>query len=521
MSGIFGTMNIANSGMRAMQESVNTTSNNIANAHTEGYARKRVTLVTNTPMHLPGVGEISTGVRTDGVMRIRDVFTDRQVRLENGRFETFSARNSIYDQLEIVFNEPSQTGISASMQEMWNSWQELGKTPESLTARTIVIEQSTTLADRFNHTAVQLEGLQNETLFQVSQSVFEVNTRLEQLKAVDKQIMEAVNREMTPNDLLDQRDLLLDQLSGFLTYSVKDQSDGGISLKLDGQEVLYKTAPPTFSVVQSVREIEDEDGVNKIEIQIAVNGDTNQLRTLSVPLDQTGHIQGWKAGTLLSSNLHAPSEASLTEAAFTMVVAGEGRIHGLQTMMTEVGQSIDKLDTLASGMAELINTVHSNEGEHPNFFVSGSGGKIRAATIRVNPDLKDHPQDIIAGKTADGPEGDGSRALAIARLRDVSLNAAGYSKDTFSFSSQSGDTSDARYRSMIAELGVSSAYSRNMAENETSLLNQLHQRRESVMGVSVDEEISALIKFQNGYQANARVMSTLVSMLDTLISMAR
>jgi flagellar hook-associated protein 1 FlgK len=172
-------------------------------------------------------------------------------------------------------------------------------------------------------------------------------------------------------------------------------------------------------------------------------------------------------------------------------------------------------------MAELINTVHSNEGEHPNFFVSGSGGKIRAATIRVNPDLKDHPQDIIAGKTADGPEGDGSRALAIARLRDVSLNAAGYSKDTFSFSSQSGDTSDARYRSMIAELGVSSAYSRNMAENETSLLNQLHQRRESVMGVSVDEEISALIKFQNGYQANARVMSTLVSMLDTLISMAR
>lgn len=520
MSGIFGTMNIANSGLQAMQSAVNTTSNNISNAQTEGYSRKRVDLVTNTPQHLVGIGEISTGVKIEGVTRIRDVFTDRQVRLETGRFNTFESQNGVYDRLEIIFNEPSETGISDAMQEMWNAWQELSKTPESITARTIVVEQSTTMADRFSHTASQLQDLKSETLFQVSQNTFEINTKLEQLTAVDEQIKAAVTREMVPNDLMDQRDLLLDQLSAFVTFSKTDLADGGIQLSIGGQPVMGKNiATPSFSTVQSVETFEGEGGMPWVKVAVAMKGDVNTIEILEAPLSDGIDLNTWKAGSMIVPS----AKTAENPTGFTVVKTGDGSVNGLQSMLSEVDDYTEKIDALASGMAALINKVHSNDGEGMAFFVGQADGQITAASIRVNSDLRDKPELIAAGKSgaADAPIGDGSRALAIAALRDVSLNAADYDAATMTFKTTTGDTADARYRATIAGLGVDAAYSRTMADNETSLLNQLHQRRESVMGVSIDEEISALVKFQTGYQANARVMTTLTSMLDTLINMVR
>lgn len=520
MSGIFGTMNIANSGLQAMQSAVNTTSNNISNAQTEGYSRKRVNLVTNTPQHLAGIGEISTGVKIEGVTRIRDVFTDRQVRLETGRFNTFESQNGVYDRLEIIFNEPSETGISDAMQEMWNAWQELSKTPESITARTIVVEQSTTMADRFSHTASQLQDLKSETLFQVSQNTFEINTKLEQLVAVDEQIKAAVTREMVPNDLMDQRDLLLDQLSAFVAFSTTDLADGGIRLSIGGQTVMDNNTPtPSFSTVQSVETYISSDNRSMTKIGIAINGDVNNLSTIDIPQVDAGDLTNWKAGSVIASTAQ-PAE---NLADFTVIKTGDGSVLGLQSMLAEVDDYTQKIDALASGMAALINKVHSGDGQSMAFFVGQDDSPVTAASIRVNPDLKANPQWINTGQLFDGegPVGDGSRALAIAALRDVSLNAADYDATTMTYKTTTGDTADARYRATIAGLGVDAAYSRTMADNETSLLNQLHQRRESVMGVSIDEEISALVKFQTGYQANARVMTTLTSMLDTLINMVR
>lgn len=523
MSGIFGTMNIANSGLQAMQSAVNTTSNNISNAQTEGYSRKRVNLVTNTPLHLTGIGEISTGVRIDGVTRIRDVFTDRQVRTETARLNSFEAQNTVYDQLEIIFNEPSDTGISDAMESMWNAWQELSKTPESVTARTIVLEQSTTMANRFNHTASQLDSLRAETLFQVNQSTFEINAKLEQLTAVDAQIQSAVNREMVPNDLLDQRDLLLDQLSAYLNFSTEEFADGGIQITIDGQPMLEQSPAPRFSVVQSIEAFEDNDtGAAMKRIGIAQSGDSNNIMVIEIPADEAGDLSDWKPGAVLTSKTASPEAL----ADFSVIKTGEGKVSGLQSMLTELDQYTEKLDALASGMAALINTVHSNDSDNNwnAFFTSRHNDDvITAASIQVNSDLKEAPELIAAGKlqAGTGPDGDGSRALAIASLRDVSLKASDFNPDTMRFEAATGESSDARYRATVAGLGVDAAYSRTMAENETSLLNQLHQRRESVMGVSIDEEISALVKFQNGYQANARVMTTLTNMLDTLINMVR
>jgi flagellar hook-associated protein 1 FlgK len=256
-----------------------------------------------------------------------------------------------------------------------------------------------------------------------------------------------------------------------------------------------------------------------VKVAVAMKGDVNTIEILEAPLSDGIDLNTWKAGSMIVPS----AKTAENPTGFTVVKTGDGSVNGLQSMLSEVDDYTEKIDALASGMAALINKVHSNDGEGMAFFVGQADGQITAASIRVNSDLRDKPELIAAGKSgaADAPIGDGSRALAIAALRDVSLNAADYDAATMTFKTTTGDTADARYRATIAGLGVDAAYSRTMADNETSLLNQLHQRRESVMGVSIDEEISALVKFQTGYQANARVMTTLTSMLDTLINMVR
>ncbi|MDO9593021.1 MAG: flagellar hook-associated protein FlgK [Erysipelotrichaceae bacterium] len=526
MSGIFGTMNVAASGMRAMQESVNTAANNIANSETEGYARKRVNLVTNVPQYFTGVGEISTGVRLDSVTRIRDAFIDRQVRLETGRYESRAAETEVYGKLVTIFREPSDTGINKSLSEMWNAWQELSKTPESVTARTVVLEQATTLADRLNHAAAQLDNGKFEILSQLTQNSFELNSRIQQIKVVDKQIMEAVNRDFIPNDLMDRRDLLIDQLSKLVPLTVKDHKDGGISLTLDGAELVRKPADQVFSVIQSISEMVDENGVSTGLTQITLNSVTDSTSRVMItrPSAELVPLSEWKVGSFIMTS----AGAELATAAMTTVEISAGQIKGQQNSLVEIEHFGKRLDSMASGIALLVNTVHSNgEPDGIAFFTSnGADSAITAGSIQVNGILKADVNKILAGKTPESAVGDGSRALAIARLRETRFDVAGgaigiYQADTMRFSTHEGDTVDSFYKASIAQLGISSKHSQNMMENGEMLLNQLQQRKESIMGVSVDEEISSLIKFQNGYQANARVMSTLVTMLDTLIGMAR
>jgi flagellar hook-associated protein 1 FlgK len=409
---------------------------------------------------------------------------------------------------------------------MWNAWQELSKTPESATARTVVLEQATTLADRLNYAAAQLENAKDETLSQLTQNAFELNSRIQQIKDVDKQIMEAVNREFIPNDLMDQRDLLLDQLSKLVPVTSVDNKDGGISLMLDGAELVRKPANQVFSVIQSITELVDSDGVSTGLTQITLNSgaDPSSRVVITRPSAALEPLSAWKAGSFIMT----PAGADLVAAEMTPVGIAAGQIKGQQNSLVEIEHYGKRLDSIASGIALLVNTVHSNgEPEGMAFFTSRStDSAITAGSIQVNGILKADVHKILAGKTSESAVGDGSRALAIARLRetrfDVASGAIGiYQADTMRFSTHEGDTVDSFYKASIAQLGISSKHSQNMIENEEMLLNQLQQRKESIMGVSVDEEISSLIKFQNGYQANARVMSTLVTMLDTLIGMAR
>ncbi len=552
MAGPLGTMYIAGSGLRAMQNSVNAAANNIANAQTEGYSRRRVNLVTNTPQYLQGIGEVNTGVRIDSVIRVRDGFLDKQVRAERATFGLFEARGEALDQLEMIFREPSTTGLNTVMNEMWDSWQELSKAPESSTSRTVVVQQAITMTDMFNHMGNQIDDVRGNLQAGINQTAFDANTLIQQIRDVDNQIINVKIKEIIPNDLLDQRDLLLDKLSDLVDIRTQDQADGGISLRVSGREVMGKTNEDlVMSTIQSVT----NDGGGQFTLTILEEGAAGKTPK-TVVLENVNPEKGAllkQGGTFFHDRIEG-NERTIDLSAETEValaVPKSGRITGQQEMLAEMDVYENELNTLARGIGEIINLVHragndtvDTDAGWINFFTAGDGdpdadNPMTAKNIRVNQEIQHDVFKINGGEgdlTNEGPAGDGTRALAIAQLRnfrfDVNNPVIGNEGDQnaivyqdgsmgLKYTGVGGDSTDNFYRNSIGRLGISAQQADRMVQNQESLLNQLNQRKEAVSGVSIDEEIADLIKFQNGYQANARVMTTLTLMLDTLINLGR
>lgn len=465
MSGIFNILNTANTGLRASQTALQTVGHNIANANTEGYSRQRVELKAEKAYSLGGIGQLGQGVTMEAITRTVDDYVTKQIRGENGTFNKFNAKSEILSQMEIIFNEPSDTSLNFNLGEMFDAWTELSKNPEMLTSKSIVVEKSKVVATTLNHMATQLEGLENNTIELIEMDAKNFNSIVQSLDSLNKQIFNTSIKGLIPNDLLDQRDLLLKGLSGIAGFEA-DFSDkyGRVKIIVDGQEVL------------------DTEGVQyTIYVKDIIDGDPTS--------GKTGDIQ-LKSTKTTDSMDHIPLS---------------GRIAGYKDALSEIEDQIVALNDFAKTLANTINSVHSTGDSGQDVFTWEDDNV--SASIQVNKELDIDNNKVNAG-TGDNPaEGDGSLALKIAGLRNekaVFLNG--------------DNTIEGAYNMMVTNIGISKQQSDNMVANQEVLLNQLVMHRESTAGVNIDEEVTDLIKFQKSYEANARVIQVLAEMLDVLIN---
>lgn len=459
--GTFFSINTALRGLMAHQKAMQTTAHNIANASTEGYTRQRVVMVPALAYPVPSMNrpggqgwQVGTGVDVQEVRRIRDEFLDQQIRKETGTLGQWEQIQYVLQQVEVVFNEPSDTGLSTLMSQFWSAWQELSKQAESSPIRMTVIETATALAEAFNHSARQLTGIIADIDQAVDLKVKEINSIARQIADLNGQIVSILGAGDQPNDLMDQRDLLLDKLSKIIDFTYSVASDGSVSITLGGGGKLV-------------------EGTTIHELQ------------------SSGSVVSWVEGT-------QPTIYS-------------GEIYGLQEARDKVNTYLIELDKLAYYLATEINTKHTagydlfgQLGEE--FFVANGGGTVTASNIQVNPDIKGNVAKIAAAKEQTGIPGDGNNALAIAQLKYKLITDLG------------NVTFDDKYKNFTAMLGVQAHEATRMTTNQNVLVNQLTNRRESISGVSIDEEMAYMIQFQRGYEAAARLMTTLDEMLDTLIN---
>lgn len=240
MSGLFDTFTIAKRGLNVQQGNINTTSHNIANANTTGFSRQRAVAETTKPFggmsrfDTAGVGQVGTGAEITSIQRIRDYFIDYQVRSESGTSGYYTQASETLSKVEDVFGEPSDTGIQALTNQFFNAFQEVSKSPDKSDVKTVAIKDASALADALNYTYNQLKKAQDDSQSLIQTNVTDVNSYLDQINELNKQIRSISSVGQTANDLMDKRDNLLDQLS--YKFGIKVDRDSLDTINLSSTE---------------------------------------------------------------------------------------------------------------------------------------------------------------------------------------------------------------------------------------------------------------------------------------------
>lgn len=580
MSGLFGTFNIAKSGMFTQQKALDVTSHNLANTHTEGYSRQRAKITTTRPFATPSIhnsaepGQLGTGSQIECIERIRDSFIDFQIRVGTSILGENNTKYKLLTEVEGVLNEPTDTGISNLMGEFFKAWHDVSKHTQGSNSRIVAAEKSASLASALNHSYVQFQQIKNNSKELTRGAVTEVNSMLDQIDKLNQEIIKISVAGKMPNDLMDKRDLLLDELSLKFSINVEKTNNQGINLKAEGYSLNMVKAVNNevdvhrLSYIDSIEVKKDAAGQNTGEIQITyyklgnkLDSENKVTTTLNVDKDKAAQIAkelehsgviwtntkgepvdtlGNSLGTITGSVLKLNDPKSFNNSIFK---ASKGELSGLMSIHKDVEGYEKDLNKLAKALAWSVNAIQTkgiDPAEQILFFVNKDGGtedEIDASNIAINPEIIKDPMKIIVGKDKNSGESDNSRALAIAGLKDsfimiqeigstinsraelIPINGFDISPNEFFIkNNMQGMKIDSYFKDIVSSVGVKGQEAKNKVKTQTHVLSVIVESKISISGVSEDEEMTNLIQFQHSYQANAKVIATIDELLDVVIN---
>ena len=460
MRSTFFGLDIAYRALQAQQQAIDVVSHNIANASTPGYSRQTAILAATLPFGTPSVtwdagpGQMGTGVEVIDVRRARYGFLDRQIQNELQTLGQWEKMRDALKQVEAVLNEPSDSGLNSLLSKFWQSWQDLSSAPQDAGARRALVEQAESLASGFQHTYAQLTEIRRDLDRQIVLGSARINDLAQQIASLNVRISQVETLGQRANDLRDQRDLLLDELSRLARVTYYETPEGAINVFLGNRMLVFR---------------------DRAE-QLSIEYDSDKFATIVWDSD----------GNPISGT--------------------SGELYGLQQARdVRLPQIVAELDELAGQIIVSVNAIHRigfglDNSTGLDFFL-GSG----LEDVVVNPDLKSNPERVAAAGASDSP-GDNAVALAIARLqRDRTMD---------------GGTTDfgGFLASLVSRLGVDCRRADVTANNQKLIVDHLDRQRESVSGVSLDEEATRLIQYQRAYEAAARIVNAVDEMLNKLIN---
>lgn len=542
-SGFLG-LSISLSGLFANQRALGVVSHNIANANTEGYSRQVMNMEAYKPQTLPGgFGTIGVGVDVTAIKQIRDEYLDFKIRDEQSLEKEWSARKDVLSQIEDIFNEPSDSSIATLLDSYYTGLQTLSKNPENLTARTLVRQNAIALTEGVNRIANALKGLQSDLNYQFQTSVNQLNGYAEQIVSLNKVIYEAELEGGTANDVRDQRNLILDKMSELAQVDYYEDDKNRLHVSIGGHLIVSHFRQDSIELVPRADKINDDDADNIMDIKWAdgntVNLKSGSLKGLQEARDSIeGDYKGIpyyisKLNEFVDTFSSAMNEIqvngfglkgetgyymftinNMTTAEYDQYLLNKGLDEGPAVDVTSsVLKSV--LDTNtdeenAKIMEDNISKIFANNPQYNEKTIRKVGDqylvvdKMKSTEITVAKDIEDINKIAAATKVGDLP-GDASNILKMIETRhDTNLYAWGAPEDFM--------------KSLVANLGVDTAEADRMATNQGLLVNEFSINRDSVMGVSLDEEMSNMIKFQTAYNANARMVNVYDEMLDLVVN---
>lgn len=499
MSSTIGSYNLGYTGMSVNQTSLETISHNLANVNTTGYSRQR----TDTSEIVTASTVLGTGVTLDTVTRLRNSMLDGTYRDENADLSYYETKSKTLTSAEELLGDFStttsddsadETGIQLAMGDFFASWEELAKDLSSTSAQDTVLESATSLVDLMSEMNSQLQQLQEECAANVYDSVDTLNGLATQVADLNSQIKLAESKGYTANDLEDQRDTLVDQMSDLADVTVNVQTDGTYQVLIGGAYLV--SADNTHTLVAT--------------------GDGTTNRPLTVTWAQTGKSVDFSSGSILAQMEDADQSAvetiSSTDLPYDFDPSSASSIgelrQGLNALITTIAYAVN--DLFSSGV-ELGETDTTNTNTTLFFINSGTGTGtgLNISNIQVNSALSQNSSLLAVSAT--GEASDGGIATSIAELQSSELlESDGLSKSV-----------DDYYTSVVSWLATENETMDGLVTTQESLTTQTNTDRLSVSSVSMEEELSKMITYQTAYSASSKYLSLVDGLVSDIISLIR
>lgn len=464
--GLSAAMEIGRNGLNIYRIATEVTSENIANVNTQGYSRQRV-LMESAPPTLHNGFPLGTGVQISVIERFYDGLLQQQLVSAQTTQGFDTSKSTVLQQIEPYFNEVANDGIGTAISNFFGALQDLTLNPGGTSERQVVITRAQILSDNFQSVSKGLNdaiATQNATLVPLTESI---NSTLTNIAQLNGQIKSTELLSGNANEMRDQRDQLVRDLSLKIGITFTENVDGTTDIRYadGGAELVTGSNAGAFSLDQT-------DPANFV-VQLTPPGGA-----LAVVAPTTG-------------------ELGATMAMRDTIIPGY----------------LAQVDTLAKSIADAVNAQHSvgfspTGGTNQNFFtplgtVAGAAG---AFSIDAGLDIS-----TIAASGNPLLPGDNSNALAIVQLNSTYTVPSGAPTATFS----------SYYSSLVSKVGLDVQSSKTTVSQDEAFTKQLTTLRESNSGVSLDEELTNLVKYQRSYQASSKLITTATEMMDMVIGMIR
>lgn len=572
MSGILGLMDIAKRALAAEQLGVEVTSHNISNVNTPGFSRQIVNFETSMPIPSP-YGPLGYGVRVGGIERAFNSFIVARLDENTSLLAENKTLKSNLDQVASLFNETQSFGLSEIFSGFWDAWHALADNPSGWGERQTLLTQAQNLADGLSFRADQLVQARTAITQQIGPIIQQINNYAAQVGRLNQEIIALeVNGQMA-NDLRDQRNLALNKLSELAGTRYYTSGDGSISVTLpngaslvegvNSWKLSYQVTPgDTISIrwegpggtiedvtsslkggqLSALVQIRDTlipqyqadlDAIAK-ELIAQVNSQHSQGVGLELVSTATGSY------AVSTADLAAPLINNPSLAFGDRITAGQFTVHvedgsgasaatviniTAATTLGDLATALNAVPNLSAGIVTIGNENRLEVSAAPGFsfgFSQDDSSILMALglntffkgdsawSIGVNDAVAGDPNLIAAGliDPASGahPPGDNRNALALADLGDQPVGPGGL---TFA---------DA-YQQFVTNIGLDAENAGNKQTYYQGLVDQFTEMRDSISGVSLDEELTNLIKFQRAYQAAAKMVTTADELLQTLLTL--
>ncbi len=552
---IFSVMNTAKLGLLTQQAAIEVTGQNIANVQTKGFTRQDVRLETTTP-RTTGLGHFGTGVRIGSIARAHDQFLFGQLVEEDVSLGNFAARQDVFVQLEALLNDTGGNSLNAGFSNFFNGLQDISTNPTGLPGRSDILAEAGNLTSIFNRLGEDLFGIQQNLDRTVAFEVTEINGLTQEIARLNTQIHGNEPGPILANDLRDERDRLIRELAGKIDIDIRDETNGQIDITLQsGRALVLGRSSFTMSVQpnsnnRAFNDVLLDDG-SGVPVNVTADIQDGRMRGLLDMRDT--EVEGVKdkldrlaAGLVREFNrvhnqgldLNGVSGLNFFEPLSPTVINNANNVGTATVSATNASpttSSVDKYEIVMTGSNSFaLNNLTTGQASGTFTFAAGtafnlanglsvniSAGAVAGDRFRfsvsenasnlmaLSSDVAGQPARIAAGLNTTA---DGNNAINLSNLQNSqsfdSVSLVGSGSGTFTFNEF--------YDALVGGVGVKASSANSFKEQQDGIMLQLENRRESISGVSLDEEMLNLIKFQQAFAASARVISVVEEMFDVL-----